>query len=118
MNINLELFGSIFIDEVRDRTIRVFDKKIEGFMKDAASQALFEEIQTLDESQRQILYRIIEQVTDLSIHNMLNMFEEHEEIKLLLNGVNLTEESDGLAGVLYTVDGWISRYSKQRTNLL
>lgn len=53
------------------------------------------------------MYRIIEQVTDLSIHNMLCMFEDHEELKLLLNEENLVEESDSLAGELYTEDGWI-----------
>ena len=46
---------------------------------------------------------------------MLCMFEDHEELKLLLNEENLVEESDGLAGELYTEDGWIKRYSKQRT---
>ena len=114
MNNNLELFGEIFISEVRDRTIRVFDKRIEGTMKDETSQQLHKEIQTLNDSQLKIVYSIIEQVTDLSIHNMLSMFEEHEEIKLLLNEENLVEESDGLAGELYTEDGWIKKYSNQR----
>ena len=112
---DLDLFGEIFINEVRDRTISLFDDRVKGNMKGESSQQLYKDVQTLNESQREIMYRIIEQVTDLSIHNMLCMFEDHEELKLLLNEENLVEESDGLAGELYTEDGWIKRYSKQRT---
>lgn len=115
MSNNLDLFGEIFINEVRDRTISLFDDRVKGNMKGEPSQQLYKDVQTLNESQREIMYRIIEQVTDLSIHNMLCMFEDHEELKLLLNEENLVEESDGLAGELYTEDGWIKRYSKQRT---
>ena len=114
MSNDLDLFGEIFINEVRDRTIRVFDKRIEGTMKDESSQQLYKEVQLLNDSQRELVYKIIEQVTDLSIHNVLCMFEEHDEVKLLYNDGNLVEESDGLAGELYTDDGWIKKYSKQR----
>ena len=115
MSNNLDLFGEIFINEVRDRTISLFDDRVKGNMKGESSQQLYKDVQTLNESQRETMYRIIEQVTDLSIHTMLCMFEDHEELKLLLNEENLVEESDGLAGELYTEDGWIKRYSKQRT---
>ena len=40
--------------------------------------------------------------------------EEHEEIELTVKGRNLNEISDGLAGELYTEDGWIQKYTKQR----
>ena len=41
------------------------------------------------------------------------MLEQHEEISLLYDDVNLNEESDGLSGELYTEDGWIEKYSAQ-----
>ena len=46
---------------------------------------------------------------------MVCMVEEHEERKRLLNEEKRGEERDGRAGELYTEDGWIKRYSKQRT---
>ena len=73
MSNNLDLFGEIFINEVRDRTISLFDDRVKGNMKGESSQQLYKDVQTLNESQREIMYRIIEQVTDLSIHNMLCM---------------------------------------------
>lgn len=114
MSNDLDIFGEIVINEVRDRTIRIFDKRIEGIMKDEYSQQLYKEIQLLNDSQRELVYRIIEQVTDLSIHNMLSMFEEHDEVGLLYRDENLVEKSDGLTGELYTDDGWIKKFSKQR----
>lgn len=115
METNLDLFGKILISEVRDRTIRVFDKRINGLMKDEASQQLSKEFQDFNVFQREFVYKIVSQITDLSVHNMLCMFEEHNEVELVLNGEKLTEESDGLSGELYTEDGWIKRYSNQRS---
>lgn len=117
MSNNLETFGEVFINEVRDRTIRVFDKRVDGIMKDTGSQELYREVQLLNDSQRGLIHKIISQVTDLSLHNMLCMFEEHEEVALVMNGENITEASDGLSGELYTEDGWIKKYSKQRMDV-
>lgn len=114
MNNNLDEFGEIFISEVRDRTIRIFDKTINGFMKSASSQALYHEVQKLDDSQRELIKKIISRVTDLCLHNMLCMFEDYDNMNLLMYGDNIKEVSDGLAGELYTEDGWIEKYSKQR----
>lgn len=110
----LNEFGKIFINEVRDRTIRVYDKRIDGKMKDACSQELYSEVYKLNDSQRQLLEKIIPQVVDLCIHNMMCMFEEHEDMELRISGENISDISDGLSGELYTEDGWIQKYSKQR----
>lgn len=42
------------------------------------------------------------------------MFEQNEELELKCNDKNLVQESDGLAGELYTEDGWIQKYTNQR----
>ena len=104
MSSNLEKFGELFINEVRDRTIRVYDKRVNGIMKDISSKELYNEVQHLNDSQRQLIQKIISQVTDLSLHNMLFMLEEHGEMELFMNGENIAEISDGLSGELYTED--------------
>ena len=45
---------------------------------------------------------------------MLEMFEQHDDIELNMSNENLNQISDGLAGELYTEDGWIQKFSKQR----
>ena len=67
----LEEFGKIFIKEVRDRTIDVFDRKTQGLMKSKESQLLFERVNKLNDEQKSLISDIIPQIVDLSIHNML-----------------------------------------------
>lgn len=114
MDDTLSQFGEILMNEVRDRTIHGFDMIVTGKMKGESSQKLFHEIKQMDDKQRHIIEKIIPQIVDLSIHNMLCMFEEHADIELQMNNECITEISDGLAGELYTEDGWIQRFSKER----
>ena len=110
----LSEFGKILMSDVRDRTIRLFDKKLQGTMKDEESRKLYERTLDLIEEQKKLLEDIIPKVIDLSIHNMLCMFEDHTDFEIVKDGENIVEMSDGLSGELYTSDGWIDRYSEQR----
>lgn len=114
MTNDLSEFGSILMSDVRDRTIRLFDKKLQGAMQDEESKKLYERTLNLSNEQKKLLEDIIPKVVDLSIHNMLCMFEDHTEFEIVKDGKNIVEMSDGLAGELYTSDGWISQYSEQR----
>ena len=113
MNNSLEKFGQIFIEEVRDYTIRTYKKIFDGSMKGLTAQEVRERISTLDEQQKNMVLWLISKVVDDSMHNMLLMLEEHEEIEITYEKINIVEESDGLTGELYTEDGWIEKYSKQ-----
>ena len=110
----LDEFGKTLMSDVRDRTILVFDKRIQGLMKDEASLRLYERISSLDNNQKKLIEDIIPMVVDLSIHNMLCMLEDHSDFSLIKDSKNIAELSDGLSGELYTEDGWISKYSEQR----
>lgn len=110
----LNEFGEVLIKEVRDRTIRLFDKKVKGMMKDKDSQFLFEQINKLSEEQQLLISKIIPQIVDLSLHNILCLFEEHDEFQIIIDGENIANISDGLSGELYTSDGWIEKFSEQR----
>lgn len=114
MNNYLNEFGEVLIEEVRDRTIRLFDKKMQGMMKDEDSQFLFAQVNKLSEEQKLLINKVIPQIVDLSLHNMLCVFEEHDEFQIIIHGENIVDISDGLSGELYTVDGWIEKFSKQR----
>ena len=114
MNICLNEFGEVLIKEVRDRTIRLFDKKVQGVMKDRDSQLLFEKVSKLSKEQQLLINEIIPQIVDLSLHNMLCIFEEHDEFQIVIDGENIADISDGLSGELYTSDGWIEKFSEQR----
>ena len=110
----LEEFGKIFIKEVRDRTIDVFDRKTKCLMKSKEYKLLFERVNKLNDEQKSLISDIIPQIVDLSIHNMLCLFEEHDEFQIIVGGENIADISDGLSSELYTSDGWIEKFSEQR----
>lgn len=114
MNKELDFFGQKLIREVRDRSILEFDMRVEGKMMDETSLMLSKEIQNMNAEQRNLINKIIPQIIDLCIHNTICLVEECEEITVLVDDTNISECSDGLAGELYTEDGWIQKYTEQR----
>ena len=55
-------------------------------------------------------------LTDMSLHNVLSMIESSDEIDVIVNEdgnkISVKDVSDGLAGELYSEDGWLLKYSK------
>ena len=109
----LNEFGEIFMKETRDVTINSMNKKIDGTMKGASAKEIQEKIIDFTDEQKEILKFIVTQTVDTALDSFLFMLEQHEEISLLYDDVNLNDESDGLSGELYTEDGWIEKYSAQ-----
>lgn len=109
----LENFGEVFIDEVRDNTIDIFEKMLDGKMKGLTAQVVHDKISDFNEQQKDTILWILSKVVDQCMHNMLFMVENHKEINILYNSENIANISDGLSGELYTEDGWIEKYSKK-----
>lgn len=113
MKNNLERFGEVFINEIRDNTIETYEKIFDGSMKGVTAQNVRDKISVFDEQQKNIALWLLSKVVDQCIHNMLFMLEEYKEIEVLYDAENIVEISDGLSGELYTEDGWIKKYSKK-----
>lgn len=116
MSNELTYFGKKLIEEVRDRTIRGVDLRLKGAMKDEESIKLAGLIKTMSKQDKTVISQIIPLTVDLCIHNLLCMLEDDKDINISVNGIDVIEESDGLAGELYTEDGWILNYSTERKN--
>ena len=57
---------------------------------------------------------------DSSLHSFLFLMEESPDIDISFSSgdesiTQLSEESDGLGGELFTQDGWIARFSQYKT---
>lgn len=113
MSNHLENFGEKFISMVRDNTIETFEKMFDGRMKGMTAQEVRDKISVFDAQEKDILLWLLSQTVDYCMHNMLFMLEETPEMEVFYDGENIVEESDGLAGELYTEDGWIAKYSKK-----
>ena len=114
----LDYFGETLMESVRDRTISNWDKILDGKKKGFSAQQVREKIEGFSEEQKEILKWMIPKIVDVGLHNFLAMVEECKNInvEVVSNGEsgNIRELSDGLAGELYTEDGWISKFSKER----
>ena len=113
----LDYFGEMLISNVRDKTIASWDMMVNGKMKGITAQQVREKISSFSDEQKEILRWLTPQITDTCLHYLLTMFEQSDELKLTVcieqANVDLKQISDGLAGELYTEDGWINRFSKE-----
>lgn len=112
----LDRFGQLLVSEVRDVAVAVALKSLRGQMKDQASKQLEAELAKVPESTRKLFETFATDLVDSTLHDLLSFFEGSEDFLIAFKGdevnlVDLNEVSDGLAGELYTDEGWISRFS-------
>ena len=119
MNENvLDYFGKLLMSGVRDKTITSWDIIINGKMKGITAQQVREKISGFSEEQIEVLKWLIPKITDSCLHNLLTTIEQNDELKVTIydgqTNTDIKQISDGLEGELYTEDGWITRFSKER----
>jgi hypothetical protein len=73
----------------------------------------------MDAQQRELLRHVVAIAIDTAMHNVLWMIESSSELRLEAVGpegerFDLVAASDGLSGELWTQDGWIARFSRDR----
>jgi hypothetical protein len=111
----LDLFGEILIKNVRDEAIEQWDMTIQGKMKSEESQRLHNLISLSGQSE--LINDLVPKIVDATLHHLLWTLEQDESIDVTINDgnkpVSIKDISDGLAGELYTEDGWINRFSNK-----
>ncbi len=115
----LDVFGSLLMRRVRDRTISEWDKIVDGQMKGLTAEHVQEILVPFDAQQVEALHQLIPRIVDTSLHYLLWMLEQEKSVSISVRTdtevvPNLQEISDGLAGELYGQRGWITKFSKQR----
>lgn len=108
----LEQFGSIYMAEVRDRSIFLLENLMQGKIKAPRFRSLQDELIMLNDKDAELVKHLVVALIDNTLHNTLFLLEEHPEYELINNDDNINDLSDGLSGELYTEDGWIEKYSK------
>lgn len=114
----LDMFGEYLMSKVRDEAINDWERVFSGRMKDEESQQLYETLKSFNSDQLKFVAMLFPRIVDTTLHHLLWSLENEEEITVTIKSdensiVNIREVSDGLAGELYTENGWISRYSNK-----
>ncbi|XZE21316.1 hypothetical protein SH449x_001216 [Pirellulaceae bacterium SH449] len=112
----LDKFGESLVHEVRDISVAVALKSLRGQMKSDESKELHRELSLIPENTRLLIEKYATEMIDSTIHNFLAFFEGSQDFLLTSKEdgdelIDLNEISDGLAGELFTEEGWIARFS-------
>lgn len=115
----LDFFGQILIERIRDEAIDDWERISQGKMRDDESKIIFETLRSLSPEQVQFIIHLFPKIVDTTLHHLLWTLEQEESLNVLVKDgesklQNIKEISDGLAGELYTEDGWISRFSNKK----
>jgi hypothetical protein len=113
----LDLFGELLMKKVRDESIEMSDRIIEGKMTDRRLSYVNNLL--LENEDNELIRALIPRIVDITLHHLLWTIEQEESIDVLSldetgHMTSIRKISDGLPGELYTDRGWIARYSQQR----
>ena len=115
----LDAFGRLLMAKVRDEAISDWRMIVEGQMKGELSVKVREKLTVFSETQRDVFLSLLPEIVDTVLHHLLWTLEQAEDVDVAVraDGVSvrsIRDASDGLAGELYSDEGWIARFSKEK----
>lgn len=117
--LDLDFFGELLMTRVRDKAISEWDRIMDGRAKGITAKVVKKALENFSEEQKKTVGWLLPKVVDSTIHHLLWTFEQELVVDIVVKKESGTvnsirDLSDGLSGELYTQDGWIVRFSKQR----
>ena len=112
---SLDTFGRLIVNQFVDQGIERFINLQQNKLKSPSTEWLRENLSSLDESQTKIVEKLVVDVLTSATHDFLfALAEAHEDghMEINIQGVNVLDMSDGLAGELFGEAGWLSRFSQ------
>jgi hypothetical protein len=121
----LDEFGKAYIHQVRDRVITKYLMTKSGKMKAPEDQLLHQQLLKLDPEQIKLVDQVALDIIETQLHHCMFMFEASADWAIVNKDStenadldHLAQASDGLAGELYSSDGWIEKFSKYKPDAL
>ena len=101
----LRHFGQALMREVRDQALTDWKMIRAHEMRGVRAEICRALIEAGD------LDGLTSEIVDGVLHHMLRLIETNSDINVLVKGVEIVAQSDGLAGELPTEHGWIGQWS-------
>jgi hypothetical protein len=109
-------FGEFIVKNLWDEAIEHHDLLARGHWKAPALQQLQKDLARLTPKQKKIVRQCIIEALGSGLHQFLFALAEAHDfeqgIAVVVDGVNVVEQSDGLHGEPFGPDGWMAKYSK------
>jgi hypothetical protein len=108
----LDEFGAALMQRVRDKAISQFERTLLGEIKSARARELHSELSRIPEEHVSVVRRAVYGAIDEALARLLQLIDEEDQLEVQWSGSEISEESDGLAGELFSTSGWLNRFSE------
>ena len=112
----LDKFGKFLVENLRDKAIEQHVMLLQGQLRGATIQKLQQQVRSLPEEQKQLLRKVVVDVIDTAMHDLLFAFQDSHDrglgIEVSVDGENVAEKSGMLHGEHLGEEGWIEKYSR------
>ena len=112
----LNQFAALLMQRTRDRSIDELNSVLRGKGTDPEEKKLGKLFKTLSSEERGALEKLVLLAVDTTLHYFLWLIEDEPDLDLVMKTPvevkSLRDESDGLSGEIYSIDGWIAQFSK------
>jgi hypothetical protein len=116
----LDQVGALLMELVRDWSIEELNSVIRGNGKSPEQKKLGNFFKAFPSTSQDALEKLVPIAVDTTLHYFLWLIEENQNLDLVMktpNGIqSIKNESDGLSGELYSSNGWLAQFSKQKSN--
>jgi hypothetical protein len=113
---SLDYFGQFLIKNYRDKALKTLEIAIANKWKNKSYKDFQKFLQSLTEQQQKVLFDGFQLMLDGALHDLLfNIQEENHfisRIKILVDGYDAIQISDGIHGEQFGENGWIEKYSQ------
>lgn len=107
----LDKLGLIVVQGGRDEGLRVADSILDGTAKAPSRRSLAETVAGFTDRDREQVRAVVRAAVDAAIHGILFGLYSEEDVDIVVDGVNVKAESNGLHGDYMTEFGWVGAYS-------
>jgi hypothetical protein len=109
-------FGEFIVKILWDKAIQFHDLLDRGHWKAPLLQQLQKDLAALTPKEREIVRRCVVQSLGVGLHDFLLALGEAHDFKkgiaVVVDGIDIVEQSDGLHGESFGPDVWMAKYSK------
>jgi len=112
----VDKFGKFIVENLRDKGIDFAEGLLSKHWKAPSLLDMQNEIANLNNSQKTAFINAITQTIDGAMHDFLYALQEINDIKILVDGQNIVELSDGIHGEAYSEEGWFAKYSRHKAD--
>lgn len=114
---DLEKFGEVVVHDLRDAALNHFLDIEAARLKSESCLELSRELSKFSKKQIAIMRKLVSECVDKGVHDFLFALEEQKNgITIHVDGNDVSKQSDGLQGEIFTEDGWFEQFSQHKEN--